>query len=639
MRSIPPRAEGEKGGGAVLGIEGLSVTFATAQGDVAAVQDVSLSVRRGECVGVVGESGAGKTQLFLAVLGLLPAAARVTGSASLGGEPLIGRPQRELDRVRGAQVGLVFQDPMTSLTPHLRIGEQIAEPIVRHRGATWRQARRQALALLERVHVPEAGRRMRQYPHELSGGLRQRAMIAIALACAPQLLIADEPTTALDVTIQAQILALLLELKRESGMAMVLITHDFGAVAGVADRVAVMQSGRILELDTAAAVLKSPRHEYTQSLLGQVLTLDTAAAPRSIAAPQSAATAESAAPAAARTAALGISGLAVKYPSRVSWDGGGRALHALDDVSLELRPGEALGVVGESGSGKSTLVRAALQLIPPHAGCVTWMGRNLAALPARELKHLRRDLQIVFQDPLASLDPRMMIGAIVAEPLEIHEPQLAAAARERRVAQMLARVGLEAGMAARYPHELSGGQCQRVGIARAMILGPRLLVCDEPVSALDVSVQAQILDLLAGLKSEHGMSILLVSHNLAVVRRLCDRVLVLYRGRMMELADSSILFSRPLHPYTRELLDAVPVVDPDVQPRRLALTRVREAPRTQGEDGPAGCVFRGRCPHAIAECAARVPPWEAAPGGGRVACHRFREVLDGMLDLDIQEAQ
>jgi oligopeptide/dipeptide ABC transporter ATP-binding protein len=644
MRSIPPYAEGGEGAGAVLRIAGLDVAFVTPQGEVAAVEGASLSVQRGECVGVVGESGAGKTQLFLAILGLLAASARVTGGAWLGSVPLIGRSQRELDRIRGARVGLVFQDPMTSLTPHLRVGEQIAEPIVKHCGASWRQARRKALALLERVHVPDATRRFRQYPHELSGGLRQRVMIAIALACEPELLIADEPTTALDVTIQAQILALLLELKRESGLAMVLITHDFGAVSGVADRIAVMQCGRIVELDTAAAVLGTPRHEYTRELLARVLTLESAAAQQAPGAPQAAIAPGSLAapssigmprPSPGSEAALGISSLAVSYLSRGSWHGGGRAVHALQDVSLELRPGEALGVVGESGSGKSTLVRAALQLIPPGAGRVTWMGRDLAAMPARELKRLRRDLQIVFQDPLASLDPRMTIGAIVAEPLEIHEPRLDAAARERRVAEMLGRVGLEQRLATRYPHELSGGQCQRACIARAMVLGPRLLVCYEPVSALDVCVQAQILDLLASLKREHGMSILLVSHNLAVVRRLCDRVLVLYRGRMMELAHAQALFSRPLHPYTQELLTAVPVVDPAVQPQRLALARLREtAAAPGGDESRAGCVFRDRCRHAVTECAVRAPAWEAAPGGCSVACHRFREVLDGMLDLE-----
>jgi oligopeptide transport system ATP-binding protein len=298
-----------------------------------------------------------------------------------------------------------------------------------------------------------------------------------------------------------------------------------------------------------------------------------------------------------------------------------------------LRSGEALGVVGESGSGKSTLVRAALQLIRPSAGRVTWMGRSLAELPARELKRVRRDLQIVFQDPLASLDPRMTIARIVAEPLEVHERGLDASSRERRVQEMLVRVGLGPEMLDRYPHELSGGQCQRVGIARAMILRPRLLVCDEPVSALDVSVQTQILELLASLKTEHGMSILLVSHNLAVVRRLCERVLVLYRGRMMELAGTAALFARPLHPYTRALLDAVPVLDPDIQPGRLARARLADPsePREERSAAAAGCLFRMRCPHAIAECAARIPVWEAAPAGRWVACHRFRELADGIL--------
>ncbi|MGA7541030.1 MAG: ABC transporter ATP-binding protein [Steroidobacteraceae bacterium] len=624
MRSIPPGAE--ESAGAVLRIAQLSVTFDTPQGAVAAVQAVSLTVHRGECLGVVGESGAGKSQLFLATLGLLPASARVSGSASLGREPLIGRSQRELDRIRGARIGLIFQDPMTSLTPHLRIGEQIAEPIVRHCGVSWRDARGQALALLERVHMPDAAQRLRQYPHELSGGMRQRVMIAIALACEPQLLIADEPTTALDVTIQAQILALLAQLKRECGLAMVLITHDFGAVAGVADRVAVMHAGRIVESGTTAAVLKAPRDEYTRSLLAKVPVLDLTAAPR--------ASDSGAAPASADVA-LGVSALAVRYRGRGAWHGGRAAVRALEDVSFELHPGEALGVVGESGSGKSTLVRAALELIRPSAGRVTWMGRALATLPARELKPLRRDLQLVFQDPLASLDPRMTVGRIIAEPLEVHERRLDASSRAQRVKEMLVRVGLGAELLERYPHELSGGQCQRVGIARAMVLRPRLLVCDEPVSALDVSVQAQILELLGSLKAEHGMSILLVSHNLAVVRQLCERVLVLYRGHMMELADSRALFSRPLHPYTRELLDAVPVLDPDVQPGRLARARLAEPlePKEQGtpEPLPSGCVFRARCPYATAECAARMPVWEAAPGGRRVACHRFREWADGIL--------
>ena len=619
-REPRPLAGGEHAG-PVLCLERLSVTFARAGGGVPAVSEVSLQVGRGECLGVVGESGAGKSQTFLAALGLLPRNAHVQGRARLGAEELIGRPEAELDRIRGARVGLIFQDPMTSLTPHLRVGRQIAEPIVRHTGASWREARRRALGLLERTHVTDAPRRLRQYPHELSGGMRQRVMIAIALACEPELLIADEPTTALDVTIQAQILSLLAELKRERGMAMVLVTHDFGAVAGLADRVAVMRAGRIVESGSCAEVIRRPREPYTRELLA-------ALADRPLGHHEEGVPVGCAPGAPPGEATLAVSNLGVSF--RV---GGGFAravrLRALDEVSFELRAGRALGVVGESGSGKSTLARAILALIRPSAGAVTWRGARLSALPARKLRAIRRELQIVFQDPLASLDPRMSVERIVAEPLVIHAPELAGPARLERVRRMLERVGLARELAARHSRELSGGQCQRVGIARAMILAPRLLVCDEPLSALDVSSQRQVLELLSGLKREHGMSILLVSHNLGVVRRLCDHVLVLYLGRMMELAPAEALFASPLHPYTRELLDAVPVPDPDVQPGRLARIRPGEPPSPL--EPPRGCVFRTRCPHAVALCAERAPAWEPAGGGRWVACHRFRELAGAML--------
>jgi oligopeptide/dipeptide ABC transporter ATP-binding protein len=521
----------------------------------------------------------------------------------------------QLDRIRGARIGMVFQDPMTSLTPHIPIGDQIAEPIVRHAGISWRDARLRALALLRRVHVTDADRRMSQYPHELSGGMRQRVMIAIALACDPVLLIADEPTTALDVTIQAQILALLAELKRERGMAMALITHDFGAVAGVADRVAVMQAGRIIELDTATAILKTPRHPYTQSLLRAMPRIDDAM--------PAAGHAEAASGGASETA-LKVSQLRVHFQVRRGWLGSRAVLRAVEEVSLDLRAGEALGIVGESGCGKSTLARAAMQLIRPTSGHVVWMGRALEDLSARELKPLRRDFQIVFQDPLASLDPRMTIGEIVEEPLRVHRPELDRKARASAVSQILVRVGLSPDLINRYPHEFSGGQCQRIGIARAVILKPRLLVCDEPVSALDMSIQAQILHLLADLKREYGMCILFVSHNLAVVKRLCERILVLYLGRMMELAPSDALYARALHPYTRELLAAVPIADPDIQPGRLERALVGEPPSPL--DPPSGCVYRTRCPHAIDVCRERVPDWEEVEGGRNVACHRWREV-------------
>lgn len=637
----------------VLELHRLSVTFNSPAGPVAAVREVSLRVGRGECLGVVGESGAGKTQAFLAAMGLLAGNGRATGGVMFdGGAPgadtgparvvtadggasarpvdLLTLRGAALDRIRGARIGLVFQDPMTSLTPHIRVGDQVAEPMVRHLGLSWRAARSRALALLQRVQVTDAPRRMTQFPHELSGGMRQRVMIAIALACDPELLIADEPTTALDVTIQAQILALLAQLKRERGMAMVLITHDFGAVAGIADRVAVMRDGAVVELDTVAAVMKSPRHPYTQALLRAFPRIGDDGARADRESRDAVASIPAATPTSMAVPTLGVSRLSVHFPVRRGWLGRSPVLRAVDEVSFDLLPGEALGIVGESGCGKSTLARAALQLLRPTSGQVLWMGRSVERLSSSALKPLRRDLQIVFQDPLASLDPRMTVGEIVEEPLRVHRPELDAAGRARAVANMLVRVGIAPELASRYPHEFSGGQCQRVGIARAMILKPRLLVCDEPVSALDVSIQEQVLTLLADLKREYGMSILFVSHNLAVVRRLCERVLVLYLGRMMELAPAEQLYTHARHPYTQALLDAVPIPDPDLQPARLGRVLSGEPPSPLNP--PSGCVYRTRCPLAAEVCRTEIPAWETEQVGNRVeteqgvACHRWREV-------------
>ncbi|HUE47779.1 MAG TPA: ABC transporter ATP-binding protein [Steroidobacteraceae bacterium] len=602
MPSIP--ASAEAAAPAVLSLSGLTVTFDTPRGSITAAREVTLAVERGECLGVVGESGAGKSQVFLAVMGLLAANGRALGSARFLGTELLRLAPAALDRVRGAGIGMVFQDPMTSLTPHLAVGEQIAEVIRRHRRVARAEARAAALTLLERVQVSDPERRMRQYPHELSGGMRQRVMIAIALSSEPRLLIADEPTTSLDVTVQAQILALLAELKRERGMAMVLITHDLGAVAGVADRVAVLRAGSIVETGPVAAVLKAPRDPYTRTLVRDTPRLDAGTEAATAQAPG----------AAARVPALTLTDLTVRF---------GR-LTAVSAVSLELCAGESLGVVGESGCGKSTLVRAALQLLRPTAGRVVWMGQALGDLPKGALRALRRDLQIIFQDPLGSLDPRMTVGEIVGEPLRVHAPDLERGARAARAAALLQRVGLAPQLASRYPHELSGGQCQRVGIARAMILEPRLLICDEPVSALDVPTQQQIVTLLGQLKRESGMCLLFVSHNLALVRQLCERVLVLYLGRMMELAPAPGLYTGPRHPYTRELLAAVPIPDPDIQPARLARARPGEPPSPLSP--PSGCVYRTRCPYAAPVCAQRIPEWEELPDGRRVACHRWREL-------------
>ena len=511
----------------LLVLAGLGVTFETPNGTVTAVEAVDLAVGAGECLGIVGESGAGKTQLFLAVTGLLEANGRSRGSARFRGQELLGRSAAELDRVRGALIGMVFQDPMSALTPHLCVGNQIAEVRVRHLGESWGAARESARRLLERVHVADAARRMHQFPHELSGGMRQRVMIAMALAAGPQLLIADEPTTALDVTIQAQILALLLELKRSAELALVLITHDLGAVAGLADRVAVMRHGRITETARVARILKEPRDPYTLTLLPSASAFSAAAT--------------GTAPAAAAVAALTVSHLTVDFPIARGLFARPLRLRAVNDVTLQLAAGESLALVGESGCGKSTLVRAVLQLLAPVSGRVAWLGRELGTLPKEELRALRPQLQIIFQDPLASLDARQRVDEIVGEGLRVHAPQLNAAARGAAVRAALQRVGLEAALGERYPHELSGGQCQRVAIARAMILAPQLLVCDEPLSALDIPTQQQIVALLAQLKREAGLCLLFVSHNLAVVQQLCERVLVMYLVHMIELAPAPLM--------------------------------------------------------------------------------------------------
>ena len=607
MLSTPANTEVPANGSAVLELERLSVSFATPAGTLEAACEVTLAIARGECLGVVGESGAGKSQVFLGALGLLAANGHASGSARFEGSELLGLAPAALDAVRGARIGMVFQDPMSSLTPHLTVGAQLTEVIVRHLGVAHRVAQQRALALLERVQLTDPARRMRQYPHELSGGMRQRVMIAIALSCDPGLLIADEPTTALDVTVQAQILALLAELKRERSLAMALITHDVGVVAGVADRVAVMRAGRILEQGPVATVLGSPGDEYTRELLrrpepqpawpgGRVIT-------------------------GAGGPALTVDQVGVEFPAGRGYRG---RLTALSDVSFELGSGEALGVVGESGGGKSTLARTVLALLRPARGEVVWLGRRITTLSRSALRELREHVQIVFQDPLGSLDPRMTAGEIVAEPLRVYRTALDEAARTAASVWMLERVGLEAGVLGRYPHQLSGGQRQRVSIARAMILKPRILVCDEPVSALDGPTQHQVVSLLAGLQRESGLSLLFVSHNLELVSRLCDRVLVLYLGRMMEITRPERLGGRPRHPYTRELLAAVPVPDPRLQPARLTGARAGEPPSPL--DPPSGCVYRTRCPAAIALCAARAPTWEDAGAGDRVACHRWGEL-------------
>ncbi|MFE0192121.1 dipeptide ABC transporter ATP-binding protein [Streptomyces sp. NPDC058989] len=672
----------------LLRIEDLRVEIAGRGRTVHALDGIDLDLAPGESLGIVGESGCGKTMTALSVLGLLPPGGRVTGGRILfDGTDLAAAPEPVLRDVRGNTVGMVFQDPMTSLNPTLTIGAQVAEPLLLHRRLSRAEARAKAEETLRLVGMPRPAERLKSYPHQLSGGMRQRVAIAMALVCEPRLLIADEPTTALDVATQHRILALVDELRARLGMAMILVTHDLGVVARRVDRVAVMYGGRIAERAPVRTLFAAPRHRYTQALLAalperalaaarppagipglppSLLTRPTGCrfAPRCDAATDLCRAAEpeltddlhASAPAATAHAFACFhpaapapgTGPASAAPARPPVTAGLRApaapparteepllrladvsksyrLHggpfarrrpgtrqaaevsAVAGVSLTVRRGETFGIVGESGCGKSTLGRMAVGLEAPSGGAVHFAGRDLSGLTKRELRAHRRDVQLMFQDSATSMDPRMRVGAVLREPLVVQRIGDRAEQR-RRVAGLLDDVGLPRGAVDRYPHEFSGGQRQRLGLARALALAPSLVVADEPVSALDVSVQAQILQLMRELQREKGLSYLFISHDLAVVRHLADSVGVMYLGKLVETGPAERVFTRPLHPYTQSLL------------------RAGEAPLAGDTPSaaapPSGCRFRTRCPLAEAVCATTEPP-PAEPGspGHRAACH------------------
>jgi oligopeptide transport system ATP-binding protein len=523
---------------AVLSIRALRVRFRTGDGVVEAVRGIDLDVAPGETVAIVGESGSGKSQTMMSVMGLLAANGWAEGSVRYRGEELMGLKPDALNRYRGSKLTMIFQEPMTSLDPLYRIGDQISLPLIVHAGLSRADARRRAVELLELVRIPDPERRLNAYPHELSGGQRQRVMIAIALANNPDVLIADEPTTALDVTVQARILDLLADLKARLGMSIVFITHDLGIVRRFADRTYVMKDGEIVEQGRTGDLFAAPNHPYTRMLID--------AEPRGRKEP----------PTTSAPTVLDARNIEVAFHLKGGlFDRTSHVLRAVDGVSLSVRAGETVGIVGESGSGKSTLGRAILRL-QPASGLVRFEDRNLMPLDRAGMRPLRRQLQVVFQDPFGSLSPRMTAGEIVTEGLLVHEPGMSRKERDRRAAQAFEEVRLEPAWRNRFPHEFSGGQRQRIAIARAMILHPKLVVLDEPTSALDRSVQKEVVELLRELQRAHGLAYLFISHDLAVVRALSDEIVVMKSGKVVERGPVELIFDRPREEYTRNLIAA-----------------------------------------------------------------------------------
>ncbi|MEO7190372.1 MAG: ABC transporter ATP-binding protein [Vicinamibacterales bacterium] len=643
----------------VLDIRDLSVSFGSEAGRVTAVRSVSYELKPGEVLGIVGESGSGKTVSSLALMGLLPAHAQVTGSARFRGQELIGRSDKELSEVRGRKIAMIFQDPLSALTPVYTVGDQIAEAILVHESIGRTAARARVVDLLALVGIPNSRQRATAFPHEFSGGMRQRVMIAMAMANNPDVIIADEPTTALDVTIQAQILEVLQTARRATQAALVLITHDLGVIAGVADRIGVMYAGKLVEVGTVDDVFYRPRMPYTLGLLGSIPRLDdssrapltpiegtppslidlpvgcpfvprcpmrievctriepplellpasglghAAACHRSgeieagnltnrevFPVPQRGG-GQAQGPRDARAVVLDVRGLVKEFPltkgailrRRVG------TVHAVSGIDLDIRTGETLGLVGESGCGKTTTILEILNLVKPMAGSIVVLGSNTAGMSGSDRFAIRREMQVVFQDPMASLDPRMPVGDILAEPLRTHG--VAPVDRARRIRDLLALVGLSPDHVNRYPQQFSGGQRQRIGIARALALEPKLLVLDEPVSALDVSIRAGVINLLDRLKDELGLSYLFVAHDLSVVRHLADRVAVMYLGRIVEIGDVDEVFDGPAHPYTQALLSAIP--QPDPRKERVRTRIVLRGDLPSPSNPPSGCRFRTRC--------------------------------------------
>ncbi|WP_418281636.1 dipeptide ABC transporter ATP-binding protein [Halorubrum sp. DTA98] len=692
----------------LLSVESLRTQFRTEDGTVTAVDDVSFSLERGEVMGIVGESGAGKSVTARSIMQLIGYPGEiVSGSVTFDGRDLLSLSEAEMQRVRGNEITLIPQDPMTALNPVLTVGQQITETIELHQDVSSSEAREIAIDAMREVEIPAPETRIDEYPHQFSGGMRQRILIAIGLACEPDLIIADEPTTALDVTTQAKILDLLNDLREKHGVSILMITHNLGVVAQTCDTVGVMYAGNLIETGTVSSIFEQPRHPYTRTLIDAIPAVDSdrdrlyaldgsmpdlkslpdgcnfanrcphaidecrtgddpalepvaegptgshAACIRStdLDLSESAAVSE-------KTrqrkeidddSLLEVNGLKKHFPSGdglfgnlslARTDGGGltlerRYVKAVDGVSFTINRGETVGLVGESGCGKSTVARTVMQLLDPTDGEVYFDGQPLHSLGKSEIRSLRREMQIVFQDPKSSLNPRKTVGQIVGRGMEKHGIATGNEKRER-IQELLVRVGLQESDIDKYPHQFSGGQQQRVAIANALAVEPELIVCDEPVSALDVSVQAQILNLLDDIQAEYGLSYLFISHNISVVQHLCDRVAVMYLGKIAEIGSVDQVFDAPSHPYTESLLSAVPHPTPERQPDRILLDGTVPSPL----DPPSGCPFHTRCPKKIGEvCETDVPSPE--PVGSEsdhlISCHLSEEEMTEPI-ADVEES-
>ncbi len=662
----------------LLRVRDLKTHFFSEGTVVRAVDGISYDVRRGEVLGVVGESGSGKSVSGLSLMRLIdsPPGKIIDGSIEFDGQDVLQLTDREMRRVRGNKISMIFQEPLTSLNPVYTIGNQMAEPLTLHQGMSTNQAWERAEEMLRLVGVPSPGERLKDYPHQLSGGMRQRVMIGMALSCNPQLLIADEPTTALDVSIQAQILELMRELQRDLGTSMIFITHDLGVVSEMCDRVNVMYGGRIVEQADVGRLFDRPSHPYTWGLLDCLPRFEDALGSRLT-------------PIVGQPPNLAHLPVGCKFAPRCpyAWEkcvseepplfdlgegqlsrcwlhdtdqagNGARVIHerkitetverdaapllqvrglktyfpirkgllqrkigdvqAVDGIDFDVLRGETVGLVGESGCGKSTAGRSIIRLIDSTSGSITYDGTDITELSERQLRPFRRKMQIVFQDPFSSLNPRRTVGAIVGQPLLIH----GLANRKTvggKVNEILERVGLNKAHANRYPHEFSGGQRQRIGIARAIAAEPDFIVADEPVSALDVSIQAQIINLMEDLQAELGLSYIFIAHDLSVVRAVSDRIAVMYLGRIVELAENSAFYDNPLHPYTQSLISAVPVIDPAMRKQRIVLQGDVPSPINP----PSGCRFHTRCPYRFEPCDKVDPQMLTTPEGHQVACHLY----------------